>query len=289
MTEKIPNYREIVWLASFPKSGNTWLRCFLDAYFLNDLDINDIVTSVTDDVTGLYSTGDGYDITKAPIDIQQLCRPMAMLRLVNMHRKTRGDSLPLFVKTHTPHLLANGIEYHPENLTKAVVYLVRDPRDVMPSYARHMGVDHDKALDWMQDKYRTLSGNDARVSELVSSWDGHVQSYLNATSHNVLWVRYEDLLAAPEKYFSKILKHAGIDPDPDKVKAAIEMTRLERLKKKEQEAGFRESSPFAKNAFFGDGGTARREELTPKHLHRINKAFGRLMKRLGYIDKRVAA
>lgn len=283
------DYRQIVWLASFPKSGNTWLRCFLDAYFLNELDLNEIVTSVTDDIAGLYKTGDGMDITKAPIDIQHLCRPMALLRLVNMHLATRGDSMPLFVKTHSAHMLANGIEYLPESLTKAVIYIVRDPRDVLPSFAKHMGTDIDTALEWMQNKYRTLSGNDTRVGELISSWDANVNSYLNANTHNVKYIRYEDLLDNPVDNFAKILKHSGVNPDMERVKQAVEMTRLERLKAKEKEQGFRESSPHAKHEFFGEGGNKSRDKLEQKHLYRIEKAFGRIMKRLGYVEKRRAA
>lgn len=283
------DYRKIVWLASYPKSGNTWLRCFLDAYFLDDLDINEIVSSISDDMHKLYDPGDGTEIAKAPVDIQQLCRPMGLLRLVNMHNKLRGDSMPLFVKTHTPHLLANGIEYQPECLTKAVVYLTRDPRDVLPSFAKHMGLSIDDAIDGMNDKYKVLGGNSERVGELISSWDQHVSSYLNATTHNVLYVRYEDLLEDPEKYFAKILTHSGVDPDMEKVKSAIEMTRLERLRAREKEEGFLESSPKAKNQFFGKGGNANRDNLEPRHFHKIEKAFGRIMKRLGYLDKRKAA
>ena len=283
------DYKQIVWLASYPKSGNTWIRCFLDAYFLNELDLNDIVTSVTDDIVGLYQPGDSTDISKAPIDIQHLCRPMALLRLVNMHNNTRGNNLPLFVKTHSPHLIANGVEYLPESLTKCVIYIVRDPRDVLPSFSKHMGKNVDTGLEWMQDKYRTLGGTDRRTGELISSWDNHVLSYIHADTHNVHYIRYEDLLNDPEQYFKKILEHSGITPDLERIRKAIDLTQLEKLKEKEQKEGFRESSPFAKNEFFGDGGTKGRDKLQPKHLYRIEKAFGRVMKKLNYIAKKVAA
>jgi len=275
------NHRQIVWIASYPKSGNTWARCFLDAYFLNDVDINEIVTSVSDDVAGVYQVGDGSDITKLPIDIQNLARPMAMLRLARMHNSTRGDSFPLFVKTHQPHLVANGIEIIPECLTKAVIFIVRDPRDVLPSFARHMGKDMDMAVEWMTDKYRTLSSNDNRVGELISSWDKHAISYLNADTHNVLIVRYEDMIANPVTEFARMLEHAGVTPDMEKVKRAVEVVNIDKLKSQEEQAGFKESSPYAKNQFF----KAQKETPAPKHIHRIEREFGRVMKRLGYINK----
>ena len=282
------DYRQIIWLASYPKSGNTWVRCFLDAYFLGDVDINEMLASSSDDVAHLHQMSDGSDIAKLPIDIQQLTRPMAMARLVSMHNHTRKGTIPLFVKTHQPHMIANGIELLPECLTKATVYLVRDPRDVLPSYAKHMGCDLDQGLEWMQDKYRTLAGNENRIGELLSSWDAHVNSYINADTHNVMWVLYEDLLQDPEKYFTKILEHSGVTPDPERVKKAIEVTRLDNLKRQEEKKGFSESSPHAKNQFFGEGGSKNRAKLSPKHIHRIEKAFGRMMKRIGYLKQRVA-
>lgn len=283
------DHRQIIWLASYPKSGNTWVRCFLDAYILGELDINEILTSISDDLGHLYQIGDGSDVTKLPVQYQNLTRPMAMLRLVRQHVMTRGEEVPLFVKTHMPHVVANGIELLPEPLTKKVVYLVRDPRDVLPSFAKHMGVDLDTGLQWMEDKYRHLSSNDHRVGELISSWDNHVNTFLNADTHNVMWLRYEDMLADPVKAFSRLLEHAGITPDEERVKKALDEVDIQKLREREKKEGFRESSPHAKNQFFGSGGSSNRQKLEPKHVHRIEKAFGRVMKRLGYIDKRKAA
>lgn len=283
------DYKRIIWLASYPKSGNTWTRCFLDAYFLGDVDLNEIVTSVSDDVAGLYQLGDGSDITKEPINIQQMARPMAMARLVRMHDASRGDSLPLFVKTHQPHLISNGIELLPEGLTKAVINIVRDPRDVLPSFSKHMGQDLDSGLEWMQDRYRTLKAVSGRVGELISSWDNHVNSFLSADTHNVLTIKYEDMLSDPIKEFAKILKHSGIEPDMYKVEKAVNAVDIARLREKEQKEGFTESSPHAKNQFFGEGGKSSRKQLEHKHLFKIDKQFGRIMKRLNYIDKRRAA
>ena len=178
------DYRKIIWIASYPKSGNTWVRCFLDAYFLGELDINELLCSIADDRADKQQIGDGSDIVKLPVDIQHLTKPMGMLRIVRKYVQD-GEKIPLFVKTHTANLLANGIELLPECLTKATIHIIRDPRDVLPSFANHMGCDIDQGIEWMQDKYRTLTGDGTRIADLISSWDYNANSFLNTETHNV--------------------------------------------------------------------------------------------------------
>lgn len=282
------DYKQIIWLASYPKSGNTWVRLFLDAYFLGELDINEIICSIADDRADKQQIGDGSDVVTMPVDVQQLTRPMGLLRLVRAYNN-EGSKLPLFVKTHTGNFLANGIELLPETLTKSVVHIVRDPRDVLPSFAKHMGRDIDTALEWMQDKYRTINGDETRVADYISSWSYHTNSFLNTDTHNVHLVRYEDLRANPIGAFAGILKHAGIEPDMTKVAKAVQMTELSRLRKTEASDGFRESSPHAKDQFFGAGKVGGfHDKLTPRQIHLIEKACRTHMKRLGYLKKRAA-
>ena len=281
-------HRKIVWLASYPKSGNTWLRMFLESYYLGEeFDINDIVTSVSDDYAGLYQIGDDSNIVDMPIQIQQLARPMSLLRLVRQHNKV-SRPIPLFVKTHQAHMVVNGIELLPEALTQSVIYIVRDPRDVLPSFAKHMGMDLDEALGVMDDRLRHLGSKGTRCAETISSWDAHVNSFINADTHNVKYFLYEDLLKDPKGQFRKMLEHAGVDVDEHRLEQAVKLTELSNLKKKEKSEGFKESSPHAKNSFFGKGGSKNRNKLTPRQLHLIEKRYGRIMKRLGYLKQKVA-
>jgi len=110
------DYKQIVWLSSYPKSGNTWIRCFVDAYLTGEVDINNLVGSVTDDGSQRCLPGDGSDPSKYPIDVQILTRPMGLLRLVRqfeLNKAEGGPDIPLFVKTHNAHLVTNGIELLP--------------------------------------------------------------------------------------------------------------------------------------------------------------------------------
>lgn len=277
------DFKKIVWLASYPKSGNTWVRLFLDAYFLGELDINEIVCSVGDDGISRYDTGDEFPLWRSPIDIQQLARPMAMLRTVLAYNELNPD-VPLFVKTHQANMVVNGIELLPASLTKATIFIVRDPRDVFPSFANHMGSEFDKAVEQMSNRYQILAANEKRVSDFLSSWDKHAESFLSAQDHNVLLVKYEDLREDPETWFTKIMEHAGVTPDVGRVRHAIEMTELSKLKKKESIEGFKEGSEKAKDPFFNTGKVGKK--IDPKYRSQIERAFLKTMRRLGYIGKK---
>jgi len=281
------NYKQIVYLSSYPKSGNTWLRCFFDAYLTGEVDINNLVASVTDDGAQRALPGDGSNPAEFPIDVQQLTRPMAMLRLVRqfeMNKAETGLDIPLFVKTHNAHMITNGIELLPQSLTKAVIHIVRDPRDVILSFAKHMGKDIDTAIELFFDKYRVLQDERRpKLCDFISSWPMHVASYANADTHNVRVFRYEDMKARPLDTFIKIVKHAGIEPDRARIEAALEIVSLANLQKQENEKGFGESSPFAKNKFFGAGATGGwQDKLTPMQIHKIEKGCNSMMKRFKY-------
>ena len=284
------DYHDIVWLASYPKSGNTWVRAFLEAYYLDDLDLNELLVTTSDDMALMHQVGDGgKDIKDEDIQIQNLMRPAAMLRIVRLARMA-NTGFPLFIKTHRPHLINNGIETFPEALNKAVIHLVRDPRDVLPSYTKHMGCDLDTGVQWMTDKYRHLAGNAVRIGELISSWKDHTSSFLNADTHNVMTFQYEDLRADPVGQFSKMLSHAGVDPDMARVRHAVDRCDLARLRRLEKEKGFKESSPHAKDQFFGSGLVGGwKDKIAPRHAVALEKHAGRVMKRLGYTHKSKAA
>ena len=260
--------KEIIWLASYPKSGNTWVRCLLDAYFLGSVDINELLSSVSDDTAMRFDTGLG-DIRKLKPEIQMLARPMSLLRLVLAYQGSK--KLPLFVKTHCPNSTVNGIELLPPHLTKAVIYLMRDPADVAPSFAKHFGIDVDTAIKWMQDPGRIILGDDAptKVSSFVGSWKDHVQSYTTMNYQNTQVFRYEDLRADTVKTFSEMLEHAGVDVDTKKVRNAVELTELSKLREQEDRKGFREASKKA-NRFFGEG-KVNGSELVPRQRHILNK------------------
>ena len=279
------SYKEVVWLASYPKSGNTWLRLFIEAYLLGKVDINNIVSSVADDTSTRYNAGIGEDVRTLPVQVQHLLRPMSLFRLVEMYKQERPvEQFPLLVKTHVANIQVNGFVQLPEQLTKKTVHIVRDPRDVCVSFAHHLNFDIDKTIECMGDKYRTLGTdvNKAKVSSYISSWKMHCDSFEQSDGIDTQTFRYEDMVSKPHETFSKILEHIGLPVFDDKVTEALEIVALDKLAAQEKADGFKESSPKNKNNFFGRGGSHWRDELKPYQVKRIEKMSGHYLEHYGY-------
>lgn len=280
------DFNQICWIASYPKSGNTWVRLLLDAYYLQDVNLQEILCSVGDDGIARYQVGDGSPVQDWPVDIQQLTRPMAMLRTVRAYQAT-DVSFPLFVKTHNANMITNGIELLPAALTKATIYVVRDPRDVLPSFANHMGVSMEDAVQMMCRKHQLLAAAEHRVADYLGTWADHVSSFVDTCPHNVLLVRYEDLREDTANEFARILRHCGETPDMARVQRAVELTELSKLRKKEAETGFREASHKAKDPFFNKGEVGGwKKKVAPQHAAQLARAFRKVMTKLGYLGKK---
>ena len=285
------DYKQIVWLASYPKSGNTWLRLLIEAYITESVDLNNIVTSVSDDTSTRYDAGVGSDVRTLPLQIQQLMRPVSLYRLVETYMSERpAEHFPLLVKTHAANLVTNGIAQIPPQLTKKVVHIVRDPRDVAVSFAKHLGEDIDDVIETMMGEHQTLLGSTdkAKCADFISSWKLHTQSYDQMDLCDKLTVRYEDMIDEPVETFTRVLEHIGIKVMQHKLTAALEKIDLKKLQKLEQEQGFIEASPKNKEGFFGNGGSKWREALKPYQVHRIEKMAGSYMEHFNYKGQRAA-
>jgi hypothetical protein len=285
------SHKEIIWLASYPKSGNTWLRLFIEQYLLGKYDLNGIITSVSDDTSTRYGVGDGSDPRDLPVEIQHLTRPMALLRLVRMFREHRPVAgMPLLVKTHNANMVANGVTLLPEQLTSATVHIVRDPRDVAVSFSKHLGLDIDTTINYMDDKYRVLSTTTSalKMADFISSWKLHTRSFVEGDLINTLTVRYEDMMGDSIATFSRILTHIGIEPDAERVREAFAAVDLKQLREREQKDGFVESSPKNVNNFFGPGGKTWHEVMSPLQSRRIKKMCGEFMQKFNYIERKAA-
>jgi hypothetical protein len=287
------NLKNIVWLASFPKSGNTWVRMLFDAYILGEEpDINKMVTSVSDDHAARFQLGDKSQILDFPLEYQLLARPMAMLRLATAFRANRlHPDLPLLCKTHCANMSASGVELMPHQLTKASIYLVRDPRDVVISFSKHMGIGIDEAIEQMQKANLVTFGSEmGKVADIICSWSRNVESWAGDDLHNTKTFRYEDLRAYPEEMFAQMLAHVGMPVDKERVTLAVELSSLDRMRRQEQEKGFVEASEYQKKAggFFGKGAAGGwKKKLTQPQARTLERVFAKQMRRYGYLDGKV--
>lgn len=272
---------KLVWLASYPKSGNTWLRAFLHNYLLGGDRPHDInrLTALTTGESGaaLYHAHDPRPASRYSAADAARLRPL-------VHRDLMGhDSERVFVKTHNARIAVGGIPLVTPEATERAIYLVRDPRDVAVSYSRYLGVDLDAMIRLMADDRAVSGGSADKVIEFVGSWSRHVRSW-TADLDRLLVLRYEDLLEDPADGFGDVIRFLGTAPDARRLAEAIDFSAFERLRAQEQASGFVERPEAAGAAFFREGRAGRwRAILTPAQRRAIERAHGDEMRRFDYL------
>ena len=271
---------KIIWLASYPKSGNTWMRAFLHNLFRDPdeaYDINKITDlSISDSSIDWYRAQDKRDWTEwSAVDVARMRRgaQLAMCRL-------KPDDV--FVKTHNASVVFLGYPMMHQDLTAGAIYIVRNPLDVCISLSHHYGTDLDTTIDILADPSIGSKTNDKIVYEVHKSWSIHVDSWTNPPRPGLAVLRYEDMLNNPIKSFGGLTQFLGLNPPRKRLERAIERASFKTLRRQEDEQGFKEKSPFAQK-FFRDGRAGQwRELLTPAQIDKVANTHKEQMQRFGY-------
>jgi len=252
--------------------------------------MNSMVCSISDNIATRYGAGVGEDITALPVDIQMLMRGVGLFRLIKLFDQEKPHKdFPLVVKTHNANLIPNGVTMLPEQVTKATIHIVRDPRDVVISFAKHLGSDIDKTIEFMSDDLRVLnSTGDFKMNDFISSWKMHTKSFVEGDLINSKTFLYEDMTVRPVDTFSEMLTHMGIKPDKERVEQALKAVEISKLRAREKTDGFIEASKKNDQQFFGRGGSHWQDILKPYQVHRIEKMAGHYMQQFGYKGRLVA-
>ena len=268
-----------VWLASYPKSGNTWLRCLLEAYRRNGvLDINDLRVTSSDGGASIVQGVSPLPLSALGFRGEMQIRPAALLNLLARLNK------PTWVKTHFANIQPDGLpQCIPAELTERAVYVVRDPRDVVSSFARFYKFPMETACDALSSKDFTIGGNEVFAKCLLSTWSNHVSSWVGEKVFPVHVVKYEDMMKDAGKELTEVLEFLGIEVDKALVKKAVDATKISKLKKAEEAKGFVENAGKKPATFFNEGGSRWQDELGPKWIRRIEADHGAVMKQLGYL------
>ena len=268
--------RRIIWLASFPKSGNTWTRSFLAQYFMppgEAPDINNLRRFTTADVRqDFFDKAAGRPFQAADFEEWLAVRQKAV-RLIAASKQGHH-----FVKTHCRiDRFANMPLIQPE-VTAAAIYIIRNPFDVAPSYARHLGLSIDDAITNMAFE-GAMNVTPANIFEVIGRWDAHVASWIDAPGLPLHVMRYEDMTADAERSFRGLLGFLRAPVQDGKLRKAIRATSFKALKKQEQEKGFIERPPQMESFFAKGQAGAWREDLTPAQVARIREEFLPAIKR----------
>lgn len=271
----------IVWLASYPKSGNTWLRAFLAnliANFPRPVELAQLPQyAVPEADPELYSYVAGRSSTE--LDFDQLCALRSQVHVAI----AASASGTVFVKTHGITGALDGVALHTPAVTAGAIYVVRNPLDVAVSMSHHFAIDMDAAIDYLRDDCAATENNALFVTELLGSWSRHVHSWASLDNSRILVVRYEDLLAKPVKEFGKIARLVGLGADRSRIERAIRHADFRSLADMEQRDGFVEV-PIKSDRFFRAGRSNQwREAMTRGQAKRIISDHKDQMRRFGYV------
>ena len=293
---------DIVWLASYPKSGNTWFR-LLVANLGRDtpVDINALPeTSGIASARGWFDAAMLFPSGLLTHEESDRLRPRVYRALAASARPAEPDEQETrfggahFIKSHD----AYSYTVDGEALlggaggAKAAILIVRDPRDIAGSLANHLGRTIDQAIAFMAAPDSSLSGRrDRQQSQLrqqLPTWAGYNRSWLDQGDIPVHHVRYEDLKADTAGVLRAALDFAGIEVSDAACQQAVRFAAFDVLQQQEREHGFREAPrgmtrDGARGGFFRRGVSGGwREELSVGQVARIEADQAVMMARFGY-------
>lgn len=279
--------KNIIWLASYPKSGNTWFRVFLTNLLyesetpasINDLAETSISSSrkIFDEYTGLSSA----DLTFDEID---RLRPD-----VYRMQSDESDEL-LFKKVHDKYYKVDHNQpLFPAEISKGAIYFIRNPLDVLVSFAYHSAKPVSKMIESINNsEYAFCDKNDKlpnQLRQLLGSWSDHVKSWTEQTEIPVHVMRYEDMINDTFHYFQRAVDFMGWKKSEKQIRHAIQKSDFSVLSEQESKEGFKEKMIKSK-AFFRKGQVGDwRNHLNEKDAQQIVNGHRDIMQKFGYLNK----
>ena len=276
----------IIWISSYPKSGNTWVRTFISTYYLSSSDKFDFSM-----LKNIRQFPHEKFFDKKISDINSAINNWDLAQYnINLRNKL------IFLKTHGALVKINNTAFTNKRHTLGAIYIVRDPRNVVTSLANHYQLTFDESLKFMTNKKKFLlkksdSSNFGNFT-FLNSWSEHYKSWLYNKEFNLLFIKYEDLENDTLNTFKKIVKFLNKITkkdkkiDTDRLVKIIDTISFETLKKKENEEGFPEAIINNEKQtidFFYLGKKNKWQKLlSSKQIDRINYIFNDDLKRLGY-------
>jgi len=270
----------IIWLSSYPKSGNTWFRSFLTALFNLEAGIN---------LNELISDGNFPDkkIVEEVLDVDAdllQAHEIKKFQHISWTHISKTAKNRLFVKIHDAYEnlhQTNNKPLIPYEATFKAVYFVRNPFDIVPSFSNHVNISLDHSVDYINHSHSTLHNSEKQFAQHVGTWNEHVKSWLTLPKFPVLFLRFEDMKLNTFETFQKAVKFLELDFTDQEIRKAIEMTSFEKLRKLEEKFGFIEIKHS--NYFFNKGEiNYGKQQLSNSQIESIKKVNKEMMKHFEY-------
>ena len=277
----------IIWIASYPKSGNTWVRSFLTAYYFCD--------------NGVFDINKLNRIEDYPN--KQFFKEQVKDGEIHNHwdesqKAIVNEKKIKFLKTHNSLITAFGNDFTSPKYSLGVIYIIRDPRNVITSVKNHNDFEtYEKALEFMQNENTVISDykhlkNFAKTN-IINSWRINYQSWLSNNRYRRMTIKYEDLIRNPNQtlrdlviFVNTICKfNNGIDLK--KLENAIQTTTFEKMQNLENTGEFTESVFSSKtnkkvNFFYLGPKNNWKDKLSKDLINKMNTYYKEDLKRFGY-------
>ena len=277
----------IIWIASYPKSGNTYIRSLLSAYYFSkDGNFNfDLLKNIKQ-----FPNTEFFDSNINSLDD-------ASNNWLYAQKKIKEQNKIKFLKTHSCLGAYKGKPFTTVDYSLGGIYVVRDPRNVISSVMNHFSLNADEAYNFMTDIHRGTRSNienDYSAYSYLSTWANHYKSWAKSKNFRKIIIKYEEL--ETNKYetfrdiivFTNTLLNNSDGVNKIKLEKAIETTNFNVLKNKEKNEGFDEAlyseDKKEKKVFFNMGFNNRWKKILREDIRKkLEDVFKNEMKDIGYI------
>lgn len=279
----------IIWISSYPKSGNTWVRALLSSYFYSK--DGNFHFDLLEHIKEFPKHSDYLNEISVYKNLAEIAKEwIPAQRKLNL----KHNNSTFFLKTHSAICNVDGSDFTDKENTLGAIYVVRDPRNVILSLSNHFDYSIEKSLEMICNKKQIITNptkeNRYLGFTVVSDWQNHYRTWKNCKLVEVKIVKYEDLILSPKNTFISILnfinKFMQVDIDEDRIKNVLMSTEFSKLQQSENKYGFKESSNMSgfNKKFFNLGPKNDwRLILDDRNRNKIEKSFQVEMQELGYL------
>ena len=285
---------KILWISSYPKSGNTWLRSIISSLIYastGEFNFNLLKLIEVFERKKRYEFVKDInldDYKKLDKEIECISKYWIECQKKIVLNKEINPILNIF-KTHSANLTVASNKFTDESLVCGNIYIVRDPREIVISYSKHRGKSIDNTIETMGESGTLLSPDKSLSLCLLSSWEVHFHSWKNFGARTLI-IKYEDLINNTTDEVFKISNFLSNIFEIDKKKLdkkiykVTRSTDINRFRNYEKKFGFNETSSRSSASFFGSAKiNSWKKILSDNQINKIENLFNKTMKELGYL------